>query len=84
MSNNIPIINLSGGNGNVVRRAQIVTLTPGEMLFFRDAHVVCQRLGIGMHCSKCNSDLSGDNTGHESHFTIQCSCREFKGERPRE
>lgn len=67
-----------GNNGHT----QIVALTPGEMLFFRDAHAVAQRLGIGLHCSKCGHDLRGDNAGHESHFTVRCSCREFKGERP--
>ena len=76
------LIHLPGGNGNAVRHAQTVALTPGEMLFFRDAHAVCQRLGIGVHCAECDGDLRGDNTGHESHFTIRCSCREFKGERP--
>lgn len=71
-----------GGNGHAA--AQVVALTLGEMLFFRDAHAVAQRLGIGLHCARCGHDLRGDNTGLESHFTIRCSCREFKGERPRE
>lgn len=71
-------------NGSVaLGNRRIVALTSGEMLFFRDAHAVAQRLSIGLHCSKCNGDLRGDNTGHESHFTVRCLCREFKGERPK-
>ena len=82
MANKNPVIHLP--DGGAVRRANIVALTSKEMLFFRDAHAVAQRLGIGLHCGECGDDLRGDNTGHESHFTIRCSCREFKGERPRE
>lgn len=80
MPNTNPIIHLP--DGNAIRRSNVVALSSKEMLFFRDFHAIAQRLNIGIHCAECGHDLQGANTGHESHFTISCSCREFKGERP--
>ena len=64
------------------RTPEVVALSKAEMMFFQDAHAIAQRLNIGLHCAECGHDLRGDNTGHESHFTVSCKCREFKGERP--
>lgn len=82
MPNNNPLIHLP--TGGAIRRAEVVSLTTHEMKFFRDFHAIAQRHNLGMHCASCGDSLVGDNTGHESHFTIRCSCREFKGERPRD
>ena len=82
MPNNNPIIHLPGMGA--VRRANVVSLSVKEMNFFRDFHAIAQRHNLGIYCAECNDSLQGDNTGHESYFTVRCSCREFKGERPRE
>ena len=82
MPNSNPIIHLPGGGA--VRRADVVALTSHEMAFFRDFHVIAQRHNLGIFCGNCDGSLQGTNTGHESHFTISCSCREFKGERPKD
>ena len=67
-----------------VRRADIVSITSDEMAFFVTFHRIAQKYDLGLHCSHCGADLQGANSGHESYFSVQCSCREFKGERPRD
>ena len=81
MANSNPILHLP--DGQAVRRTEVVALTSKEMIFFRDFHTIAQRHNLGLHCSECGQDLQGGNTGHESYFTISCSCLEFKGERPK-
>lgn len=76
--NTNPVIHLPGGGA--VRRADVVSLTPDEMAFFRTFHTIAQKYGLGLHCSSCGADLVGQNTGHENVLTVSCSCREFKGE----
>lgn len=82
--NNNPKIYTGGGGGrDYVQRADVVSLTPDEMTFFVTFHRIAQKYDLGIHCSQCGQALQGDNTGHESYFTVRCNCRELKGERPR-
>lgn len=69
--------------GNAIRRTEIVSLPASEMRFFQDFHTIAQKYNLGLHCSECGEDLHGNNSGHEQTLSVQCGCREFKGERGR-
>lgn len=79
--NTNPLIHLPGGGA--VRRADIVGISPAEMVFFRDFHIIAQKYNLGLHCAYCGVDVQGANSGSESYFSVSCNCREFRGERPR-
>lgn len=69
-------------DGRAIRERSTESLHPRETIVLVVLHKIAQRLGIGIHCSKCGQDFQGANNGHEKYFSITCGCRELKGDAP--
>lgn len=70
-------------SGAVIRTDRTVeALHPRETIVLVVLHKIAQRLGIGIHCSKCGKDFKGMNAGHEKYFSVTCECRELRGDAP--
>jgi hypothetical protein len=41
-------------------------------------HTVAQHHEIQLVCRRCHQPFHGENTGHESHPRLACSCREIR------
>jgi hypothetical protein len=40
------------------------------------------QLDIGLHCSRCNTDLVGSNNVNDPRMMLECACRTFTGPNP--
>ena len=49
------------------------------LLVFADA---AGMLDLGLHCSRCKTDLRGANGTRASLLRMECACRTFKGGNP--
>jgi hypothetical protein len=60
-------------------KAEKVELRAGVMEWLRQFSDIAMALSLGVHCSRCGSDLVGHNADSDKRFTVVCKCREFIG-----
>jgi len=55
----------------------VVNLSPHEIASMAAVANHLSRLGIGLHCARCEADLVGNNADTDKMFSVSCRCREF-------
>lgn len=56
-----------------------VELRAGQMEYFRQFQDVATYLDLGMHCTKCSTDVTGLNSDVDQVYGCLCDCRSWVG-----
>lgn len=66
-------------DGDVATHERSVNaISQADMEVFANMHRIAQKLGIGMHCLKCDRPFMGFNDEKGRTWSVACSCREVK------
>jgi hypothetical protein len=61
---------------------QTVNLPPEYMKMLAVLAETSAQIDLGLHCSRCNQDLSGKNATADKGWIMECACRTFVGRNP--
>jgi len=68
----IPLVNPKAPTALTERQVLLLALFAKEL----------SPLGLGIHCSRCQSDLVGRNAAIDQTLDLKCKCRDFKADNP--
>jgi len=64
------------GEGVNLHRVEMTGMQMGALREFAD---FARHFSLGLHCSKCGTDLVGKNASYDGAHIVACACREFIG-----
>lgn len=60
-------------------RPQRTELRPGQIEWLRQAMDVLPHFQLGLHCQRCEADISGKNADDDQVYSAACRCTEYIG-----